>query len=64
MDVAVSDAVSSALAMQGMQYAQQKDAVLLKQAINSQASLMAGLLQSMPQLATEGTLGTQVNTYA
>lgn len=64
MDVAVNNAVSSALAMQEMQYAQQKDATLLKQALNSQAALMVGLLQSMPQLATEGTLGTNVNTYA
>jgi len=64
MDVAVNNAVGSALAMQEMQYAQQKDAALLKPALNSQASLMVGLLQSLPQLATEGTLGTNVNTYA
>lgn len=40
---------------------------VLKKALNSQAASVQPLLDSLPQapkLATEGTVGTQVNTYA
>ena len=39
---------------------------VLKKALDMQASSAALMLQALPQpaLATSGTLGTQVNTYA
>ena len=39
---------------------------VLKKALDVQASAAATLLQALPQpaLATSGTLGTQVNTFA
>lgn len=40
---------------------------VLKKAINSQAAGVQPLLDSLPQqpkLATEGSMGTKVNTYA
>ncbi len=40
--------------------------LVLKKALDMQASSAASLLQTLPQppLATQGTLGTQVNTFA
>jgi len=64
MDASVNNAVDASLAMQQMQFAQQKDVLLLKKVLNSQADVMATLMQSVPQLAADGTLGTKVNTYA
>jgi hypothetical protein len=40
---------------------------ILKKALDSQANVAAGLINSLPQpaqLATEGNLGRNVNTYA
>ena len=47
--------------------AQQVDVAVLKKALDMQKIVAAGLLQSLPpvpQLATEGAIGTQVNVYA
>ena len=40
--------------------------LVLKKALNAQAAGVAQLVQTLPQpaLATSGTLGTQVNTFA
>jgi hypothetical protein len=40
--------------------------LVLKKALNMQASAAMTLLQAIPQppLATQGTVGTQVNTFA
>lgn len=40
--------------------------LVLKKALNAQAAGVAQLVQALPQpaLATSGTLGTQVNTFA
>jgi len=64
MDVAVNNAVDTALAMRQMQAGQQTQVALLKKVLDSQADLMAGLMQSMPKLAAGGPLGTNVNVYA
>ncbi|MFN3436853.1 MAG: YjfB family protein [Acidovorax sp.] len=71
MDVALSNSiVSTATALASAKTSDALNMVVLKKAIDIQASSAATLLnamqQSMPQpaLATSGTLGTQVNTFA
>ena len=64
MDMSVESAVNTALAMQSMQLAQNAQMLVLKRTLDAQAAAMAGVLQAMPQLATEGSLGTNVNTFA
>ncbi|WP_447929102.1 MULTISPECIES: putative motility protein [unclassified Vreelandella] len=69
MDVAASHAVSQALYMNQAQTAEQAQMELFRQALDMQSQqvteVLAGAdLQAQPDLAREGTLGTQVNTYA
>jgi hypothetical protein len=71
MDVALSNSiVSTATALASAKTSDALNMVVLKKAIDIQASSAATLLnamqQSMPQpaLATSGSLGTQVNTFA
>lgn len=67
MDIAATNAIVRTATAQASQT--QSDAVqiaVLKKALNTQAASAATLLQALPQpaLATTGTLGTQVNTFA
>ncbi|MCP1313796.1 MULTISPECIES: putative motility protein [unclassified Halomonas] len=69
MDVTASNAVSQALYMNQAQTAEQAQMQLFRQALDLQAQqvteVLAGAdLQPQPDLAREGTLGTQINTYA
>jgi len=71
MDVALSNSiVSTATALASAKTSDALNMVVLKKAIDIQASSAATLIdamqQSMPQpaLATNGTLGTKVNTFA
>ncbi|KQB60381.1 MULTISPECIES: YjfB family protein [Acidovorax] len=71
MDVALSNSiVNTATALASAKTSDALNMVVLKKAIDIQASSAATLLdamqQSMPQpaLATSGSLGTQVNTFA
>jgi len=67
MDMSVESAVSTALAMQSMKVAQDAQMLVLKRSLDSQVAALGGLIQAipqMPQLATQGTLGTNVNTFA
>lgn len=69
MDVAVSNAVSTALYMNQAQSAEQAQMQLFKQALDMQAQQVSEVLASanmgvQPSLAQEGSVGTQVNTYA
>lgn len=69
MDVAASNAVSTALYMNQAQTAEQAQMQLFKQALEVQAQQVAEVLAStdtgaQPDLAQEGSKGTQVNTYA
>lgn len=67
MDVALTNAiVNTATAMSQSQTAQAVQVHVLRKAMDMQESAAATLLQALPQppLATSGTLGTQVNTYA
>ena len=67
MDVGLTNSIvstSTALASRQTSYA--INITVLKKALDVQASAAATLLQALPQpaLATSGTLGTQVNTFA
>jgi len=67
MDVSLSQSIVSTAA--GMASQKTSDAVnvaVLKKAIDIQQSSAEQLLQALPQppLATSGSLGTQVNTFA
>ncbi|KAA0011890.1 putative motility protein [Billgrantia pellis] len=67
MDSAVNNAVSQALVMQQAQTAQQAQMQVFKQALDMQKDQVTALLESaslQPQLASDGSLGTLVNTYA
>jgi len=69
MDVAVSNAVSTALYMNQAQSTEQAQMQLFKQALDMQAQQVSEVLASanlgaQPSLAQEGSVGTQVNTYA
>lgn len=67
MDVALTNAiVNTATAMSRSETANAVQVQVLKKALDSEASTAATLLQALPQppLATSGSLGTQVNTYA
>ncbi|WNL43865.1 putative motility protein [Halomonas sp. PAMB 3264] len=69
MDIAASNAVSQALYMNQAQTAEQAQMQLFRQALDMQAQQVTEVLASanmtaQPDLATEGSLGTQINTYA
>ncbi|WNL40535.1 putative motility protein [Halomonas sp. PAMB 3232] len=69
MDITASNAVSQALYMNQAQTAEQAQMQLFRQALDMQAQQVTEVLASanvtaQPDLATEGSLGTQINTYA
>ncbi len=71
MDVALSNSiVNTATALASAKTSDALNVLVLKKALDIQASsastLIEAMQQSMPQpaLATSGTLGTQVNTFA
>ncbi|MBF8223633.1 putative motility protein [Halomonas sp. 328] len=67
MDSAINHTVSQALVMQQAQVAQQAQMQIFKEALTTQQQQVTALLESAsaePQLADQGHLGTQINTYA
>ncbi|MGB7758006.1 MAG: hypothetical protein WBL23_18295 [Salinisphaera sp.] len=63
----VNSTVSTALALQNHNQNQNVQANLLRKSLDSQASQMGQLMSSLetqPALATSGSIGTQINTYA
>lgn len=69
MDAAVSNAVSTALYMNQAQSAEQAQMQVFKEALDTQAQQVTELMASadtgaQPDLAQEGNVGTQVNTFA
>jgi len=63
MDISPTALVSAAIQMQQSQVAQTAQVLVLKKAMDMQATGALALLQVLP-LATSGNLGTQVNTMA
>jgi hypothetical protein len=70
MGIASTSAVQSATAAAQTPTSDALNIRMLKKALDSQENTAMGLINSLPQpapapaLATEGSLGTQVNTYA
>jgi len=69
MDVAASNAVSTALYMNQAQTAEQAQMQMFRQALDMQAEQITEVLASsdagaQQNLAQESRVGTQVNTYA
>ena len=67
MDVGLTNSiVSTSTALASRQTSDAINITVLKKALDVQASAAATLLQALPQpaLATSGTPGTQVNTFA
>jgi hypothetical protein len=63
MDISPAALVNAATQMQQNQVTQTAQVLVLKKAMDIQASGALALLQALP-LATSGNLGTQVNTMA
>ncbi|MBP9059025.1 MAG: putative motility protein [Rhodoferax sp.] len=63
MDISPAALVNAATQMQQNQVTQTAQVLVLKKAIDIQATGALALLQALP-LATSGNLGTQVNTMA
>ncbi|WP_336274384.1 putative motility protein [Vreelandella indica] len=67
MDSAVNNMVSASMAMQQVQVVQQAQFNVFKEALDGQAAHITALMDSVaqvPQLATSGSVGTQINTTA
>lgn len=69
MDVGISNAVSASLYMNQAQTAEQAQMQVFKEALDTQANQVTEIMASadsgaQPDLAKEGNVGTQVNTYA
>ncbi|KPQ24099.1 MAG: putative motility protein [Halomonas sp. HL-48] len=69
MDVAVSNAVSTSLSMNQAQSAEQAQMQVFKEALDTQAQQVNEIMASADtgsesDLAQEGSVGTQVNTFA
>ncbi|CEP36214.1 MULTISPECIES: putative motility protein [Halomonadaceae] len=69
MDVGISSSVSASLYMNQAQTAEQAQMQVFKEALDTQADQVTEIMASadtgaQPDLAKEGNVGTQVNTYA
>ncbi len=65
MDISGSAMVNTALNMQSSSTSEAVGTIMLRKSLNAATNEINQLMQSVaPQLATSGTLGTQVNTYA
>ena len=64
MDASISNTVNNALALQDANVMQEVQARVLKKAINAQADTALTLMQSLPVLAVDATLGSRINTHA
>ncbi|MBC9908341.1 MULTISPECIES: YjfB family protein [Achromobacter] len=64
MDASISNTVNNALALQDANVMQEVQARVLKKAINAQADTALTLMQSLPALAVDATLGSRIDTHA
>lgn len=66
MNIASTPAVQAATAAAQSDTADQVNIMVLKKALDTQAVAALGLIQALPQppLASQGSLGTKVNTFA
>lgn len=67
MDTSVNNVVAQSMALSQAQTAQQAQMTIFKEALDTQEQQVTALLDSAavsPQLAGDGSVGTQINTYA
>ncbi len=64
MDASISSTVNTALALQDANLTQEIQARVLKKALNAQADTALTLMQSLPVLAVDATLGSRIDTHA
>ena len=67
MDSSISNTVGAAVALQQYNADQSAQMALLRQSLDTQASQVVQLMESVgdgPKLASVGSIGTQLNTYA
>ena len=64
MDMSIESAVSTALALQGFNAAQQQQNVLLRKVLDNQAQVIDSLIDTMPKLASHGPVGTRLHVSA
>ncbi|APX74086.1 YjfB family protein [Achromobacter insolitus] len=64
MDASISSTVNTALALNDANLMQEVQARVLKKAINAQADTALTLMQSLPVLAVDATLGSRIDTHA
>ncbi|NGT17439.1 putative motility protein [Achromobacter insolitus] len=64
MDASISSTVNTALALSDANLMQEVQARVLKKAINAQADTALTLMQSLPVLAVDATLGSRIDTHA
>ena len=67
MNISSNPAVQSATSAASAPTSDAVNVLVLKKALNTQAAAAATLLQALPQppaLASTGTVGTRVNTFA
>lgn len=64
MDASISSTVNTALALKDANVMQQVQTSALKKALNAQADTALTLMQSLPVLAVDATLGSRINTHA
>jgi hypothetical protein len=61
MDMSIEGTVGAALALKQVAAGQEQQNLLLRKVLDGQADAVATLLNSVPQLATTGAIGTQVH---
>ena len=64
MDASISSTVNTALTMQDANLMQEVQTRVLKKALNAQADTALTLMQSLPVLAVDATLGSRIDTHA
>lgn len=66
MNISSTTSVQAATSAASSDTADSVNILVLKKALNIQATAAMTLLQALPQppLATEGSVGTQINTFA
>ncbi|MDW5376619.1 putative motility protein [Halomonas sp. HP20-15] len=67
MDLSINNTVGAAVALQQYNADQSAQMSLLRQSLDTQGAQIAQLMESVgdaPKLASVGSVGTQLNTYA
>ncbi len=64
MEATINSTVNTALALKDANLMQEVQARVLKKALNAQADTALTLMQSLPVLAVDATLGSRIDTHA